>query len=886
MMREAGLGGRRVRYARLADALGGAEVVARLPYSLRALFENVVRRSPGDLDTIRAHARGERPEREIAFHPGRVLMHDTTCVPALADIAAMRDAVAALGGDPARVNPVVPVHLVIDHSVMVDHYGTKDAAARNLARDFERNGERYRFVKWAEGSLANFRAVPPGTGIIHQVNLEVLAEVVSLTEVSDETPIAHLDVLVGTDSHTPMVNALGVLGWGVGGIEGQAAMVGEPVALQIPRVVGVRLDGALPPGACATDLVLTLTERLRRHGVVGKFVEFHGPGVATLSLADRATVANMAPEYGATCSFFPFDDTALDYLRGTGRSAGHCALVEAYLRAQQLWADPATTPVFDESLALDLATVVPSVAGPRQPHELLPLGAVPTAFAAALPGLAGNPAVRRPRAFPKTAGNDRWPLADGSVVLAAITSCTNTSNPALVVAAGLVARKARQLGLKRKPWVKTSLSPGSQVVAEYLKRSGLQDDLDALGFNVVGFGCMTCIGNSGPLEAPVMAAVDAGMVGVGVLSGNRNFDGRVNPHVAAGYLMSPALCVVYAIAGTVHGDLATEAVEWRDDDTPVMLADLMPTAAEVDAVIREAIGPALYVEGHADVWRGPSQWQAITREAGLQFAWDERSDYIRRPPYLDAMVAANAASVDTRPLAIAGARVLAKLGDNVTTDHLSPAGAIPPDSVAGRYLAARGVPVAEFNQYSTRRSNHEVMMRGALSNPKLVNELVPDAKRGGTTRAWSGDVMSVYDAAATYRERGVPLVILAGKNYGAGSSRDWAAKGPALLGVKAVVAESFERIHRANLIGMGIVPLVFAAGRTRHDLCGTGDETLDFDGLDTLVVGKNSVGITVRSSDGTTKRIEVACTIDSQREIDYLEAGGILPFVTRRALGR
>jgi aconitate hydratase len=871
------VGGRRLAYVSLARALPEG-ALAELPRSLKILFENVARNSPEDLAAIYAWRRDREGAHEIPFFPNRVLMHDTTCVPALADFAAMRDAVAALGGDPERINPAIPVHLVIDHSVMVDHYGKPDAVELNLAADFRRNAERYRFVKWAEKSLANFKVVPPGTGILHQVNVELLADVVKVVDRPGELPLAHPDALVGTDSHTPMVNALGVLAWGVGGIEGQAAMVGQPIAIRIPRVVGVRLEGRLQAGVTATDLVLSLTERLRRHGVIGKFVEFCGPGVAALSLADRATVSNMAPEYGATCSVYPIDEVTLAYLRMSGRAPELVDLVRAYARAQGLWSDASTPdPRFDELLTVDLGAIEPSVAGPRQPHDRKPLSRVAATFAAELPGLAPKGAPDAPRTI-ETSGHA---LRDGVVGLAAITSCTNTSNPALIVGAGLLARNARRRGLGRKPWVKTSLSPGSKVVSDYLAASGLQDDLDALGFNVVGYGCMTCIGNSGSLEPAVVSAVEKdGLCAVGVLSGNRNFDGRVNPHLAGAYLASPALCVAYAIAGEITCDLTSQPIGTDREGRPVLLREIWPTDAEIDEVVSRHIRPQMFAERYREVWAGPAQWRALSGPGGLRFQWDEKSDYIRQPPYFDGLPVE-----PSRQISLQGARPLLMVGDNVTTDHISPAGAIPAASLAGRHLSARGVPVAEFNQYSTRRSNHEVMLRGAFSNPKLRNELLDPAHKGGLALTADGSAaLPAYEAARTYRERGEPLVILAGKNYGAGSSRDWAAKAPALLGVRAVIAESFERIHRSNLIGLGIVPLLFPAGLQRGDLCSDGRETLTFDGLERLRPGANEVRVEVRHPERATRTFALLCRLDSQREVDYLRHGGILPYVVRNAL--
>ena len=873
--------GRRFAFVSLRQAYPGLPV-ERMPRSLRVLFENVARRAPDVAASIGWDGNGKLDAPEIPFHPGRVLLHDTTCLPALADFAAMRDAVAALGGDPARINPVIPADLVIDHSVTVEHYARPDAAELNLAVDFRRNDERYRFVKWAQQSLANFRVVPPGSGILHQVNLEFLADVVKIEERAGAAPLAYPDTLVGTDSHTPMINALGVLAWGVGGVEGQAAMLGEPLALRVPPVVGVRLEGALRHGVNATDLALHMTALLRQHGVVGCFVEFCGPGVARLSLADRATVANMAPEYGATCSFFPVDAATIGYLTDSGRSADHVALVEAYARAQGLWLDAAAPdPQFSSLINVDLSAIGPTLAGPRYPHQRVPLAEVRSGFLKALPALSDPPA----RPAPRTVAGTDYALADGAVVLAAITSCTNTSNPALMIGAGLLARNARRRGLTRRPWVKTSLSPGSRVVADYLAASGLQPDLDALGFNVVGIGCMTCIGNSGALEPAVISAVEKnGLCAVGVLSGNRNFDGRVNRHLAGAYLASPALVVAYAIAGTVAVDLATEPLGTDAQGAPVHLSDLWPSDDEIREHTQRYVQPARFATAYRDIFEGTGQWQAITAAPGTQFAWAPDSDYIRRPPYFDNM-GRTAPGVP----GCAGARVLLMLGDDVTTDHISPASTIPADSLAGRYLRARGVPEQDLNQYSTRRSNHEVMLRGAFSNPRLVNELLPPdpARRGGHACDVTGTrVLTPYEAAPSYRAREIPLVILAGRNYGTGSSRDWAAKAPALLGVRVIVAESFERIHRSNLIALGVIPLLFDAGTTRRDLCRDGRDRFFFDGLDRLAVGRNRITAWVQRSDGSEAVYTLWCELDSQQELAYLDHGGVLPRAVRKLLDK
>ena len=830
------VGGERYRYADLRAAL---RELSGIPRSLRALFENVARRSPEALASIRAWARDPTGFHEVPFYPARILMHDTTCGPALADFAALRDAVAAAGGDPALANPVIPVDLVIDHSVAVDHHARANAVELNLAADFRRNAERYAFVKWATQALANFRVVPPGNGILHQLNLEFLASVVQVSTEPDGSKIAFPDTLLGTDSHTPMVNALGVLGWGVGGIEGQAAMLGQSVAVRIPPVAGVELHGALQPGVGATDLVLAATQALRAHGVVGKFVEFFGPGVRALSLADRATLSNMAPEYGATCAFFPIDEATLAYLRLTGRKGAHVDLVERYARAQGLWHDDEALR-FSEVTRIDLSRIEPTLAGPDQPHERRSLSGVPTSFSR------GN--------HPE----------DGAVALAAITSCTNTSNPALLVTAALLARSARARGLAPKPWVKTSLSPGSGAVSAYLRASGLQNDLDALGFAVVGYGCMTCIGNSGDLDERVIRAVEKeGLRAVGVLSGNRNFHGRVNPHLAGAYLCSPALVIAYALAGTVVRDLTREPLGTDRNGRPVLLSDIWPAPQEIAEVVERWVSPEIFAGRYDDVWQGSAEWRRVPSPRGVQFPWDPKSDYVRPPPYF-----ADAALTPPNSLSIRDARILLKLGDNVTTDHISPAGAIPRDSLAGKYLGARGVAPRDLNQYSTRRSNHEVLLRGAFSNPRLVNELRPGAS------------IDVY----TDRPAG-PLVILAGRNYGAGSSRDWAAKAPALLGVKAIIAESFERLHRSNLIGMGVVPLTFPAALDRHQIARDGTEAVDFEGLDQLEVGYNKVRALVRRRDERLV-VDLDCRIDSGQELAYLRHGGLLPLVWRRIVAR
>ncbi|HEV2675117.1 MAG TPA: aconitate hydratase AcnA [Aliidongia sp.] len=854
------VGGKPWRLVSLAKVAAAMPGFTHLPVSLKLLAENVARHEPALLPAFgRWLAGATDSDLEIPFRPARVLMHDTTCLPALADLGAMRDAMQAQGGDPALVNPLIPVTLVIDHSVAVDRFGTADAAAHNLARDFERNGERYAFVRWGQENLRNFQVVSPGNGICHQINLETLASVVRSETDHEGAPSLVPDTLVGTDSHTPMINALGVLGWGVGGIEGQAAALGEPLGLQLPQVVGIRTTGRLRPGITATDLVLSVTELLRRVGVVDRFVEFFGDGLDHLSLADRATVANMAPEYGATIAYFPVDAVTIRFLRTTGRSAEQVEIVEAYAKAQGLWRDPAADIAFSSIVDLDLDMIETSLAGPRRPDQRVALAAVPASFADVLAEQG-----RLPPQSPETA------VADGAVLIAAITSCTNTSNPRLMIQAGLLARRARQLGLRIPAWVRTSLSPGSRAVADYLADAGLQADFDALGFQIAGFGCMTCIGNSGELDPAIRGMVRDGLVGTAVVSGNRNFEGRINPHIQAAYLASPGLVVVYALAGTVVRDLRTEPVGWNEAGRPITLAELWPEDAEVDAILARVVEPA-YARRMAVGLGDDPAWSRIASRSGVTFPWDAASTYIRRPPYFDHV----------RPVTdeIRGARMLLLLGDHVTTDHISPAGAIPPDSLAGRYLTAEGVPVAAFNQYSTRRSNHEVLLRGLFSNPKLANALLPADARlpgGRTIHLPSGETMAVYDAALRYQGEGTPLVIVAGREYGAGSSRDWGAKGPSLLGVRAIIAESFERIHRKNLVGMGVLPLEFPAGVTRTTLRLDGSEMLD------LVRDGRDMVLTVRRTGGSDARVVLRLRVDTQVEEAYLRAGGILPYVLGR----
>jgi aconitate hydratase len=863
----------RFTYVDLHKLLTPAQL-QRLPYSLRILVENIARSHPASLPQVLARATGEGPDCEVPFQPNRLMFHDTTCLPALADFAGMRDVVAELGGDPRAVNPSIPAVLTIDHSVIVEHYAEAGAVEANLAIDFRRNSERYRFIKWAQASLDNFKVIPPGTGIIHQMNMESIAQVVWESEPRDGHVLLHPDCMVATDSHTPMINAIGVLGWGVGGLEGQAAMLGEPVPIGYPQVVGIRVTQALRDGVTATDLALTVTELLRRRSMVGKFVEFTGPGLSSLSWAARGTVANMAPEYGATVVFFPFDDETLSYLTLSARPAALIGKVSAYMAAQSLWRhenDP--EPQFDELIELDLALVEPSVAGPHQPHQRQSLANAGASFHQ---GVTGDPGQR----FFEPSFD--VPLTHGAVVMAAITSCTNTANPAQMIQAGLFARNARARGVGRKPWVKTSLSPGSRVVADYLQEAGLLEDFAALGFDLAGFGCMTCIGNSGSLENHVEAFAQQGLKGVVVLSGNRNFEGRVNPKVPAGYLASPALCVAYAIAGSIDIDLSSQPLAVDAQGQPVYLHQLMPSEAEVAAQVAQVVRPALFQQRQALLWQGTHHWQALEADGSVQFAWHPDSTYLRRPQYL-ADVQAKAAS----SLAISNARALVVLGDNVTTDHISPAGTIPADSLAGHWLRERGEALADFNQYSTRRSNHEVMVRGAFTHPRLNNLLAADQPPRQGVWAWNadhGECLPLYLAAQSYA--GTPTVLFAGINYGAGSSRDWAAKVLTLLGIKVVVARSIERIHRSNLIGMGVLPLVFNEGVTAQDLRLDGSESLTFLGLDSLRVGENPISLKIDRANGESTRTELSLRLDSVQELGYLEHGGVLPFVIRKTVQR
>ena len=802
-----------------------------------------------------------------------MLLQDFTGVPAVVDLAAMRQAMADMGGDPQKINPLSNVDLVIDHSVMVDSFGSAGAFAENVRHEFERNKERYEFLRWGSESFNNFRVVPPGTGICHQVNLEYLSQTVFTSKDGGET-LAYPDTLVGTDSHTTMVNGLSVLGWGVGGIEAEAAMLGQPISMLIPEVIGFRLDGELKEGTTATDLVLTVTQMLRAKGVVGKFVEFFGPGLDHLSLADQATIANMAPEYGATCGFFPIDKETCDYLTFTGRDPDRVALVEAYAKAQGMWRDANTPdPVFTDSLSLDLGDVEPSLAGPKRPQDKVTLATAAAEFGKVLPDLGGGD-----RSAP-VEGAD-YTLDDGDVVIAAITSCTNTSNPSVMVAAGLVARNAAAKGLTVKPWVKTSLAPGSQVVSDYLEAANLQDDLDKLGFNVVGYGCTTCIGNSGPLPDPIANAIDDnGLVVGAVLSGNRNFEGRVHAQVRANYLASPPLVVAYAIAGSLKVDLTSDALGEDADGNPVYLKDIWPSNADIETTIRSSVTPEMYRQRYANVFEGPDEWKGIASSAGETYDWQDSSTYVRYPTFFEGMQPEPGEISD-----VVGARPLAMLADSITTDHISPAGSIKKESPAGDYLLERQVRPAQFNSYGSRRGNHEVMMRGTFANVRIRNEMVPGVEGGYTKHMPSGEQMPIYDAAMKYEQEGVPLVIVAGKEYGTGSSRDWAAKGTRLLGVKAVIAESFERIHRSNLVGMGVLPLVFKDGQSRKSLNLDGSETYDITGVAAGITPRMDVPCTIHRADGSSENITLLCRIDTLDEVEYYRHGGILQYVLRNML--
>jgi len=866
---------------KIAEANGLAGI-SKLPFSMKVLLENLLRNEDGrsvTRDAIEAVA-GWLTDKgtagvEIAYRPARVLMQDFTGVPAVVDLAAMRDGIKALGGDPEKINPLVPVDLVIDHSVIVDEFGTPLAFARNVELEYQRNEDRYKFLKWGQQAFRNFRVVPPGTGICHQVNLEYLGQVVWTKDEGDET-VAYPDTCVGTDSHTTMINGLGVLGWGVGGIEAEAAMLGQPVSMLLPEVIGFKLTGKLKEGVTATDLVLTVTQMLRKKGVVGKFVEFFGPGLENMTLADRATIGNMAPEYGATCGFFPVDGETLKYLNVSGREHDRIALVEAYSRAQGMWREKdSEDPVFTDTLELDLGDVVPSMAGPKRPEGRTALGDIASSFAKALES-EYKKTVDLERRY-AVEGED-FEIGHGDVAIAAITSCTNTSNPSVLIGAGLLARNANRLGLKQKPWVKTSLAPGSQVVAEYLEKSGLQKELDQIGFNLVGFGCTTCIGNSGPLPPAISKTInDKGLIAGAVLSGNRNFEGRVSPDVQANYLASPPLVVAYALAGSVKIDLTTEPLGEGADGKPVYLRDIWPTTAEIQDFIAEYVTRDLFARKYADVFKGDENWQKVQAPAGQTYAWDDQSTYVQNPPYFAGMQKGFGKIGD-----IKGARVLGLFGDKITTDHISPAGSIKAASPAGRYLTDHGVGVADFNQYGTRRGNHEVMMRGTFANIRIRNHMLGEnGKEGGYTIHYpSKEEMSIYDAAMRYKQEGVPLVIFAGVEYGNGSSRDWAAKGTNLLGVKAVIAESFERIHRSNLVGMGVIPFTFEDGLNWAKLGLKGDELVEIDGLETIRPRQKMVA-KVTYADGTVKEVPILCRIDTLDELEYFKNGGILQYVLR-----
>jgi aconitate hydratase len=872
------VGGKQYAYYSLKKAAEKIGDVSRLPFSMKVLLENLLRFedagftvSVGDIQAIADWQKNPTTGKEIQYRPARVLMQDFTGVPCVVDLAAMRDAIARLGGDTSKINPLVPVHLVIDHSVMVDEFGHPKAFENNVALEYERNLERYDFLKWGSKSLDNFKAVPPGTGICHQVNLEHIAQGVWTSTDPDGATVAYPDTCVGTDSHTTMVNGLGVLGWGVGGIEAEAAMLGQPVSMLIPEVVGFRMTGELKEGVTATDLVLTCTQMLRERGVVGRFVEYFGPGLATLSLADRATLANMAPEYGATCGFFGIDDKTLDYLRLTGRDEAQIALVEAYAREQGFWLDPtAADPIFTDTLELDLASVVPSLAGPKRPQDRVSLPDVDDLFNDELRTVYGK--AKPTRCAVDGASHD---VGDGDVVIAAITSCTNTSNPDVLIAAGLVARKARARGLTPKPWVKTSLAPGSQVVTDYLVKAGLQADLDAIGFDLVGYGCTTCIGNSGPLAEPISSAINNNnIVAASVLSGNRNFEGRVSPDVRANFLASPPLVVAYALKGTVTEDIITTPIGTASDGTDVYLKDIWPTNLEVSDIRAGNIDRSMFVTRYADVYKGDAHWQAIDVTGSDTYQWRAGSTYVANPPYFEGMSMTPAPVTD-----IVGALPLAILGDSVTTDHISPAGSIKEDSPAGRYLLEHQVEKRDFNSYGSRRGNHEVMMRGTFANIRIKNEMVPGIE-GGMTR-YGGETMAIYDAAMKHKAEGTPLVILAGKEYGTGSSRDWAAKGTNLLGVRAVIVESFERIHRSNLVGMGVLPLQFTGSDTRNTLKLTGDDSFSIRGLADLTPGQD-VEVEVTRPNGESFTFTAKCRIDTANEMEYYRNGGILHYVLRK----
>ena len=901
-------GGKTYAYYSISAAEeAGLGEFSKLPASLKVVLENMLRFEDGktvSTDDIKAFsdwaANGGKANRELSYRPARVLMQDFTGVPAVVDLAAMRDGIKALGGDAQKINPLNPVDLVIDHSVMIDEFGNPRAFQMNVDREYERNMERYEFLKWGQTAFQNFRVVPPGTGICHQVNLEYLAQTVWTDKDQNGEEVAYPDTLVGTDSHTTMVNGAAVLGWGVGGIEAEAAMLGQPISMLIPEVVGFKLTGEMVEGTTGTDLVLKVVEMLRKHGVVSKFVEFWGPGLDNLPLAQRATIANMAPEYGATCGFFPIDDETLRYLRQTGRDEDRIALVEAYAKANGMWRDADYAPIYSSTLELDMGTIVPAISGPKRPQDYIALDAAAKAFGDYVKGVrSGKDASARaevrweseggapePRDVPGDEGHHQkgwyktddgaYQLHDGSIVIASITSCTNTSNPYVMIGAGLVAKKAHELGLTRKPWVKTSLAPGSQVVSDYLNAADLQKHLDAIGFNLVGYGCTTCIGNSGPLEAPISKAInDYDLIGVSVLSGNRNFEGRISPDVRANYLASPPLVVAYSLVGDMNVDITTASLGKDKNGNDVYLKDIWPTNAEIAELVERTVTRKSFQEKYADVFKGDEKWQAVEVSGSETYDWPPTSTYVQNPPYFQDM-GKDAGTIED----ISGARELAILGDMVTTDHISPAGSFKDTTPAGKYLVERQVPAREFNSYGSRRGNHEVMMRGTFANIRIKNEML-DGVEGGYTLGPDGQQTSIYDAAMAWAEKGVPLVIIGGKEYGAGSSRDWAAKGTALLGVKAVIAESFERIHRSNLVGMGVIPFEFTGGDNRKSLNLKGDETFSISGLAGDLKPLSEVPCTITYADGTTKEIQLKCRIDTAIEIEYVENGGVLHYVLR-----
>ncbi len=874
--------GKEYDYFSLSEAAKSIGDITKLPYSLKVLLENLLRFEDGqsvstdDVKAVAEWLKDKKSTREIAYRPARVLMQDFTGVPAVVDLAAMRDAMVTLGGDPKKINPLANVDLVIDHSVMVDDFGSPKAFEANVKREFERNMERYVFLRWGSKAFNRFRVVPPGTGICHQVNLEYLSQTVWTEE--DESKqgrtVAYPDTLVGTDSHTTMVNGLAVLGWGVGGIEAEAAMLGQPVSMLIPEVIGFKLTGQMKEGTTATDLVLMVTQMLRKKGVVNKFVEFYGSGLNNLSLADRATIANMAPEYGATCGFFPIDNETLNYLRFTGRDEHRVKLVEEYAKAQGMWRDAnSPDPVFTDTLELDLGAVEPSLAGPKRPQDRVALAKAAANFNEVL---AADVGADKTKTSVAVKGHD-FSMEHGHVTIAAITSCTNTSNPSVMIGAGLVARKARERGLTVKPWVKTSLAPGSQVVTDYLEKAGLQKDLDALGFNLVGYGCTTCIGNSGPLPEAIENAIKEGDLTVaGVLSGNRNFEGRIHPFVKANYLASPPLVVAYALAGSMKIDLSIDPIGIDKDGKAVYLKDIWPSQAEVQAALAQALTSEMFKSRYANVFEGPAEWQGVKTSGGMTYNWDNGSTYVQNPPYFTNISKQTDAVHD-----IKGAYLLGVFGDSITTDHISPAGSIKKDSPAGKYLIGHRVTPADFNSYGARRGNHEVMMRGTFANIRIKNEMVPGVEGGVTKHVPTGEVMPIYDAAMKYVGAKTPLLIIAGKEYGTGSSRDWAAKGTNLLGVKAVIAESFERIHRSNLVGMGVLPLQFKDGQTRADLKLTGNESFDVTGIESGLKPRMDLTVTMKRENGAVETFTVLCRIDTLDEIEYFKNGGILHYVLR-----